>query len=70
MALFYCFKILFDDKTHFLSLIFKFIFLRGRGILKNPPLQPLKPPKECFFKRLWLAFCKIFLIVKNALNIF
>ncbi len=29
MALFYCFKILFDDKTHFLSLIFKFIFLRG-----------------------------------------
>ncbi len=23
------FKILFDDKTHFLSLIFKFIFLRG-----------------------------------------
>ncbi|AHN34551.1 hypothetical protein HPOKI112_02835 [Helicobacter pylori oki112] len=25
----YRFKILFDDKTHFLSLIFKFIFLRG-----------------------------------------
>lgn len=41
MALFYCFKILFDDKTHFLSLIFKLIFLnRIRGILKNPPLQP------------------------------
>ncbi|EQL46991.1 hypothetical protein N402_06525 [Helicobacter pylori FD423] len=25
----YRFKILFDDKTHFLSLIFKFISLRG-----------------------------------------
>ncbi|WQX80516.1 hypothetical protein KVM83_03865 [Helicobacter pylori] len=23
MDLFYCFKVLFDDKTHFLSLIFK-----------------------------------------------
>lgn len=29
MALFYCFKILFYDKTHFLSLIFKPIFLKG-----------------------------------------
>lgn len=26
---FYCFKVLFYDKTHFLSLTFKFIFLRG-----------------------------------------
>ncbi|EJC50743.1 hypothetical protein HPHPP30_1465 [Helicobacter pylori Hp P-30] len=38
--------------------------------MKNSPLQPLKPLKERFFKRSSLAFCKIFLIVKNALNIF
>ncbi len=28
----YRFKILFDDKTYFLSLIFKFIFLREYGV--------------------------------------
>lgn len=51
MALFYCFKILFYDKTHFLSLIFKFIFLREiGGILKNSPLQPTtkNPLKSAF----------------------
>ncbi|EJC54620.1 hypothetical protein HPHPP62_0952 [Helicobacter pylori Hp P-62] len=35
----YRFEVLFYDKTHFLSLIFKLIFLINRigGILKNSP---------------------------------
>ncbi len=40
----YRFKILFDDKTHFLSLIFKFIFLRGRRHFENSPTTTLKTP--------------------------
>lgn len=50
MALFYCFKVLFYDKTHFLSLIFKPILIRIGGILKNPPLQPTtkNPLKNAF----------------------
>lgn len=48
----YRFEILFYDKTHFLSLIFKFIFLRGRRHFENSPLQPTtkNPLKSAFLR--------------------